>query len=305
VTQVAVVVDAAVAGVVVAAVAVADAAADERHLVNTIVDTRPEPPHDCYGWHDTGGLQPEYEMQPTFPFPRLALKLAIHVLAMLGQVPLACVVAKRVAASEFPDPDPARFEQDIRAFEAWDRQNSFPNSAVLFVGSSSIRMWPTAESFPDATVINRGFGGSHTSDVNYFAERIVVKYKPKLIVFYAGDNDIESGKPPEQVFDDFQSFSKTIHERLPGARIVYLPIKPSLARWPKWPRMQQVNAQVEKLMHTDRRLVYVDTATPMLGTDGRPRPELFLDDGLHLNDNGYRLWTKALSPIVNEAHAAN
>ena len=99
------------------------------------------------------------------------------------------------------DPEPNRFEADIRAFEAWDRQNSYPREAVLFVGSSSIRMWPTADSFPDLPVINRGFGGSHISDVNHFAERIVVKYKPRLIVFYAGDNDIESGRSPQQVAD--------------------------------------------------------------------------------------------------------
>jgi lysophospholipase L1-like esterase len=221
---------------------------------------------------------------------------------------VVCVVATNAqvtSASEPPDSDPARFESEIAAFEKWDRQNSFPQGAILFVGSSSIRMWPTAESFPDLAVINRGFGGSHISDVNHFAGRIAFKYEPRLIVFYAGDNDIEAGKPPQQVFDDFADFIKTIHERLPETHIVYLPIKPSMARWPKWPRMQEVNEQVKKLTQADKRITYVDTATPMLGLDGQPRAELFLDDGLHLNDNGYRLWTKVLSPFVHEAQTAH
>jgi lysophospholipase L1-like esterase len=196
------------------------------------------------------------------------------------------------------NPDPARFDAEIGAFEAWDRQNSFPQNAVLFVGSSSIRMWPTSESFPKLAVINRGFGGSHISDVNYFAERIVVKYSPRLIVFYAGDNDIESGKSPQQVFDDFQAFAKLIRDRLTNTRIIYLPIKPSVARWPKWAQMQDVNARVERLSQSDERIIYVDSATPMLGGDGKPRAELFLDDGLHLNSVGYALWTDALALIL-------
>ncbi|HJQ81971.1 MAG TPA: GDSL-type esterase/lipase family protein [Lacipirellulaceae bacterium] len=167
------------------------------------------------------------------------------------------------------DPDPARFEKEIAAFENWDRQNSFSRNAVLFVGSSSIRMWPTAECFPDLPVINRGFGGSHISDVNHFAERIVLKYSPRLIVFYAGDNDIESGKSPPQVFEDFQAFTGLIHDRLPRTRIVYLPIKPSIARWPKWPQMQDVNARVAQLSRGDGRIIYVDTAASMLGLIGK------------------------------------
>ena len=194
------------------------------------------------------------------------------------------------------DPDPSRFDPDIAAFENWDRQNSAPRDAILFVGSSSIRMWQTAESFPDLPVINRGFGGSHTSDVNHFANRIVLKYNPRLIVFYAGDNDIADGKTPQQVFHDFQTFAKLIHDRLPDTRIIYLPIKPSLARWKLWPQMQIANQLVQKLSASDNRLRYIDTATPMLGADGKPRDDIFLDDGLHMNANGYRVWTEVLAP---------
>jgi lysophospholipase L1-like esterase len=213
---------------------------------------------------------------------------------------LACGLAANAQQTRTYDPEPTRFEADIRAFEAWDRQNSFPREAALFVGSSSIRMWPTAESFPETPVINRGFGGSHVSDVNHFAERIVVKYKPRIIVFYAGDNDIAADKSPQQVFDDFQAFVRLIHQKLPSTRIVYLPIKPSLARWQMWSKMKAANALVQELSKADDLLEYTDTATPMLGDDGRPRGELFLDDGLHLNASGYRLWSRIVSPVVRE-----
>ena len=163
--------------------------------------------------------------------PRSHLSCALAL--VLG---LASAIVGRADDAPVADPDPSRFEAEIKAFEAWDRQNSFPPHAVLFVGSSSIRKWQTAEGFPDLPVINRGFGGSHVSEVNHFVERIVFKYSPRVIVFYAGDNDIADGKSPERVFHDFQTFAELVHGRLPETRLIYLPIKPSLARWNKWPR---------------------------------------------------------------------
>jgi lysophospholipase L1-like esterase len=227
-----------------------------------------------------------------------SLRSRANLLAILS---IACGLEANAQQASPPDPDPTRFEADIRAFEDCDRQNSFPRDSVLFVGSSSIRMWPTAESFPNMPVINRGFGGSHISDVNYFAARIVVKYKPRVIVFYAGDNDIAVGKSPLQVFEDFQLFVQRVHEQLSATRIVYLPIKPSIARWPMWPSMQTTNALVDDAAKTDERVEYIDTAMPMLGEDGRPRKELFLEDGLHLNARGYALWDSILSPILEES----
>jgi len=211
---------------------------------------------------------------------------------------MLCVAMTRAdsPAERKPNPDPARFTADIAAFEAWDRQNSAPQGAVLFVGSSSIRMWQTAECFPGLAVINRGFGGSHASDVNHFAERIVLKYAPRTIGFYAGDNDLAGGKSPEQVAGDFEKLVDIVHAMLPDTHIIYLPVKPSLARWQLWPKMQETNALVKKFADGEERLTYIDTAMPMLGTDGRPRPEIFLDDGLHMNADGYKVWTELLRP---------
>jgi lysophospholipase L1-like esterase len=210
------------------------------------------------------------------------------------------IVCGAVACARESNPDPARFAGEIEAFEAWDRQNSPPRDAALFIGSSSIRMWQTAESFPDFPVINRGFGGSVVADSNHFAERIVVKYRPRVIVFYAGDNDIAFGMSPQKVFADFQAFVRLVHARLPATHILYLPIKPSISRWKNWPEMKAANALVAELAKADVGLDYVDTATPMLGADGRPRKELLLDDGLHLNAKGYALWREILTPVLAE-----
>jgi lysophospholipase L1-like esterase len=224
--------------------------------------------------------------------------------AVFLAVTFACSLAPTVLRAEdaaAPTTAKPRFEDEIQKFEAWDRQNSPPRDAVLFAGSSSIRLWQTAESFPDLPVINRGFGGSTVADVNRYAERIVLKYEPRVIVFYAGDNDIAGGKSPQQVFDDTRTFIDLVHSRLPNTHIIYLPIKPSLARWAKWTQMQEANALMKHLDESDSKLEYADLATPILGSDGKPRPELFREDGLHLNDTGYRQWNELLRPVLQAA----
>ncbi len=198
------------------------------------------------------------------------------------------------------NPAPARFAQDIETFINWDQKNAVPDDAILFVGSSSIRMWKTRDSFPDLPVINRGFGGSHISDVIFFMNDIVIKYKPRTIVFYAGDNDIAAGKSPQQVFEDYVTFIKTVKEKLPNIQVVYIPIKPSIARWNIWPDMEKTNNLIMDYSQKDTQLFYADTATPMLGTDGKPKTDIFLDDGLHLNDKGYELWNEILYPVLEE-----
>lgn len=196
------------------------------------------------------------------------------------------------------DPDPSRFDDQIDAFEQWDRQNAAPLHPVLFVGSSSIRGWPTAESFPDIPVVNRGFGGAHISDVNHSARRIVVKYAPSAIVFYAGDNDVAAGKSPQRVFEDYQAFVDLVHEALPSTPILFLPIKPSLSRWALWGQMAAANSLVRAHSEEHPLLLYVDIATPMLGHDGNPRPALFVEDGLHMTAMGYALWTRIVAPYL-------
>jgi lysophospholipase L1-like esterase len=194
-----------------------------------------------------------------------------------------------------------RWEKTIRAFEEWDSRNSFPSDAVLFVGSSSIRQWATRECFPTIPVINRGFGGSHISDVNYFAQRIVLPYRPKVIVLYAGDNDIAGGKTAESVFKEYLQFIKLIRDGLPKTSVIFIGIKPSLSRWSAWPLMKKANSMIKEFSEKDRLLFFVDSSKPLLESDGKPDTRLFLKDNLHLNTKGYEAWTKLLRPIVQRA----
>lgn len=211
----------------------------------------------------------------------------------------SCLVLK---AQDKPAENPAgKWEETIRQFEQWDSKNTFPADAVLFVGSSSIRMWPTRECFEGLAVINRGFGGSQISEVNYFAERIVLRYGPKVIVFYAGDNDVAAGKNARRVFDNYKKFVKLVHAGLPGTRMIYVGIKPSRSRWSLWPVMNEANMMIKDFSGKDGRLFYFDSATPLLDSDGKPNPAFFLKDQLHLNDKGYKVWTRLIRPIINEA----
>ncbi len=200
--------------------------------------------------------------------------------------------------AQIPDPDPERFSKEIEQFIQWDMKNSYIENAILFVGSSSIRLWPTALYFPNLYVINRGFGGSHISDVNYYYEQVVKKYKPSKIIFYAGDNDIAAGKSPDQVLEDFQNFTEKVERDFPETLVFYLFIKPSSSRWQFWPLMSVANLKIKQFLEGKSNCFYIDTASPMLNDAGEPNPDLFRDDDLHLNDQGYQLWNKVLLPYL-------
>lgn len=219
---------------------------------------------------------------------------------------LACCAMAFCAEKETDSEKKAsRWEEDIQQFEAWDRKNSYPKDGVLFVGSSSIRMWQTRESFEDLPVMNRGFGGSQISDSIYFFERIVQPYRPTVVVLYAGDNDIAGGKTFEQVFEDYKKFVGLVHRSMPKTPVIFVGIKPSGSRWSLWPAMKKANEMVESFCKKDRRLMYFDSATPLIGADGRPMDNLFLKDRLHLNAEGYKVWTKLLRPIIEDALKAD
>jgi lysophospholipase L1-like esterase len=192
-----------------------------------------------------------------------------------------------------------KWEEAIRKFEEADRQNPPAKGAVLFIGSSSIQMWKNlAEDFPQVKVINRGFGGSEITDSTYYVDRIVAPYQPRIIVFYAGDNDLASGKTPQKVFEDYQEFVKRVKAKLPEARIAFISIKPSLARASLMQKMCTANEMIRRYAANDKHLIYIDVFTPMLGQDGMPRRELFGPDGLHMNKEGYSLWRGVIAPYL-------
>jgi lysophospholipase L1-like esterase len=195
-------------------------------------------------------------------------------------------------------PEPNRFASEIRTFEQWDSKNSYPSDAVLFVGSSSIRMWETHKSFPDLPLINRGFGGSHISDVIFYFNKVVLPYKPRLIIFYAGDNDIASDKSPKQVLNDFQKFVSMVEENLPQTPVIFISIKPSESRWNFWPASRQANEMIRLFCEKNNRLTFVDAGSVLLNADGKVNNEFFLSDKLHMNEKGYRKWTQILRPVI-------
>jgi lysophospholipase L1-like esterase len=196
---------------------------------------------------------------------------------------------------------PEAFADEIAKFEVADRLAPPRPGGVLFVGSSSIRAWPNVlADFPGIDVLQRGFGGSELSDVVYYGPRIVLPYKPRLIVLYAGDNDIAAGKSPATVFRDYQAFVALVRRGLPETRIAFISIKPSPSRWALVDRIRAANMLVRQYAATDARLLYVDAFTPMLSPSGTPRGELFVEDSLHMNTRGYALWRDLLTPIVSD-----
>jgi lysophospholipase L1-like esterase len=147
-------------------------------------------------------------------------------------------------------------------------------------------------------VINRGFGGSHLSDSVAFTDRIVIPYKPRLVLIYAGDNDIASGKSPQEVFDDFKRFVQKIHQALPDARVGFISIKPSPSREKFLESIKQANWLVKEYAQGKGNVAFIDVFTPMLNSESKPRAELFLKDMLHPNEKCYQLWASIITPVL-------
>lgn len=197
----------------------------------------------------------------------------------------------------------APFASEIAAFEAADKKAAPPSDGILFLGSSSIRLWSTlAQDFPDLPVINRGFGGSQIADSIRYTDRIVLPYRPKMIVFYAGGNDLNAGKSPAQVLKDFQAFVDKVHVALPDTLLVYISINPSVARWAQEEKVLEANRliqrYIQKASSRTLKLSFVDSHSRLLSAEGKPQPDILRADGLHLNTRGYQEWTSILRPKI-------
>lgn len=199
-----------------------------------------------------------------------------------------------------------RWEPYIQAFETRDKADPPPQNAILFVGSSSIVYWRTLkEDMAPLTVINRGFGGSQMFELNMFRDRIVSNYKPRAIVVYEGDNDVAAGKSVDEIISEFKDFITHIDEVLGTTDIFLIAVKPSIARANMWETMKEVNVQLKKLADKNSRVHYLDIATPMLQENGLVRQDLFVDDGLHLNEKGYEIWSNVIRPILLAKFGSN
>ena len=194
-----------------------------------------------------------------------------------------------------------RWQKDILAFAKKDAEKAPPENPIVFTGSSSIQKWKTLEEdFPGLPVMNRGFGGSEVFDSFTYAHLTVIKYKPRLVVMYAGGNDINAGKTPQRVFADFKAFVTKVHAALPGCRISYISNAPNPKRWSMIKQMRETSRLIEEFTKTDPRLQFINVYPHMLGADGLPKPDIFVEDKLHMNAKGYAIWKEVVGPYLKQ-----
>jgi lysophospholipase L1-like esterase len=230
------------------------------------------------------------------PFCRGALLWAVLCLGILG-----------VGFREFRATVSAQeWESSIRAFERQDKVHPVPPGVIVFTGSSSIAYWGSlVNDMKPLAVINRGFGGSEYTDINHYADRVVIAYHPVAVVVYAGDNDLASPgrKTPQSVAQDVQQFVQIVHAKLPQTWIFVLSIKPSILRWNVWLEMRQANQLIQDFLRTQDHAAFIDVASPMLDKGGRLADDLFVADGLHPSARCYALWTSLIRPILLQRFA--
>jgi lysophospholipase L1-like esterase len=190
------------------------------------------------------------------------------------------------------------FFNDIQAFKKQDSLQQPPKKAILFTGSSSFRMWThVQDSFPGYTIVNRAFGGSTLPDVIHYANNVIIPYKPKQVVIYCGDNDLATRDTTingDSVTNRFITLFNIIRSKLPKTSIVYVSIKPSPSRQHLMPKIEVANNQIRDFLKKKKRTAFVDVYHKMLNPDGTPRRELFKEDMLHMNAQGYTIWKAAL-----------
>ena len=223
----------------------------------------------------------------------------LFCLACAGCVRPAAPPADSAAAAIAAPATAAQFEGEVVEYEAADREDPPAPGGVLFLGSSSIQVWPDlAADFPGVPVVNRGVGGTTFPDILYYAPRLVLPAQPRLIVLYVGDNDIGSGRTPQQVAADYATFAAFVRRALPETRLAYVSIKPSPSRWALAGAMREANALVAAQIAREGSGTYIDIFTPMLGRDGRPEPALYEADSLHMTPAGYAIWRAEIAPVL-------
>lgn len=194
--------------------------------------------------------------------------------------------------------DASEWRNDIAAYERSDATNPPAPGGIVFSGSSYIRKWTTlATDFPGMRTVNRGFGGCKLADVYAYADRIIIPYAPREVVIYAGGNDIDAGLPPELVFGDFVALMQKLRHALPQTKLVFISCPPSPKRWAETDKIKTVNTLIAGYCR-HHGITFVNTFRLMLGADGLPRAEIYVDDHLHMNAKGYAIWRDAVAPAL-------
>jgi len=213
---------------------------------------------------------------------------------------LACItfllINISLAQTAFPP-----FANDILRFKKQDSIVPPVKNAILFVGSSSFAKWKdVADYFPGYIIVNRGFGGSTLLDVIRYAYDIIVPYQPKQVFIYAGDNDLAEGASVAEVVTRFKTLFQLIRINVPNATMDYISIKPSPSRENLMPKMKEANKQIEAFLKTQKNTGFINVFSPMLNADGKPKPEIFVEDRLHMNADGYAIWKKTILPYLKK-----
>ena len=194
--------------------------------------------------------------------------------------------------------NPKRLKKEVREYKKLDRKK-LKQGDILFVGSSSIRFWETLEQdFPNHKVFNRGFGGSQMSDLLFYLKKLVLKYKPKQIFIYEGDNDINDRESPSSNLQETKIIIQKIHEKLPDTEIVLISAKPSISRWELKKEYEKLNKMFEEYTREHSFLKFVDVWNPMLNDQGEPKKDIFIADDLHMNAKGYQIWKEVIRPYL-------
>jgi hypothetical protein len=229
------------------------------------------------------------------PIPSLrpATSLLVAVLGLLG------VVSAPAQTNGVPPPPMHRFERNVAAYEAADRTNPPPLDAILLVGDSQFFRWKTlAQDLPGYTIIDRGIDSFELSDLNYFFDRLVAPYHPRLIVMNVGGNDVHNGKSPEQILADFKTFVARARAVYPAVPIAFSSTTPGPARWPEAPRREATNRLLKEYIASQPGLLFIDLWDAMLTPDGQPREDLWVTDRIHSNHAGYLIRVKIMEPVL-------
>jgi len=236
----------------------------------------------------SAGVQAQGQPTPATPTPSVVLAPATPSTKPAMTAPVDVNAAAAVDN---------RWDASLAAFAAADKEHPPKPGGVLFVGSSSIRLWSNLESDFSAlpVVVKRGFGGSRMMDCTQHLHALVAPYKPHLVLVYAGDNDLAEGRTPEQVLQSFRKFVEGVRADLPKTRIAYISIKPSPLRESLMPQIKQTNELIKAYTLTVNNADFIDVYSSMLDDKGQPRTELFREDKLHLNADGYALWKRIIT----------